>query len=296
VKGGGAEGDRTLDLQNAILALSQLSYRPTKGDGYYRGVLCFVNAQRSCYVHAAYGKEASVMKQINVALVLFLVVTALAFSQEAPPTPPAVTPPAETVSGTPSAQVEAPAPAAMAEPAPAPVTEASTTASGPSPKFVVFLPERIDTEWFWFYYTEEIQHVVQSAVEKALVSKGLEVLDVSAGDALSDPSGTIQQITSKDFAVQKAKQMGATYVIVGTATADRASTSTAYGVNVVRASADISARLVRVADAKILVVEDASATAGGEAVKSAGRDALKQAGSIIARKLASAAQAAADTP
>ena len=42
-------------------------------------------------------------------------------------------------------------------------------------RFLVLLPERIDVEWFWYYYTDEAQHIVQSAVEKSLVRAGFDL-------------------------------------------------------------------------------------------------------------------------
>lgn len=230
------------------------------------------------------------MRKMALLVTALLLSGTMLFAQEPAPAAPDVQteealtqPPAPEMS---LESVPAETPAALPETAPA--------APAATAKFVVFLPERIDTSWFWFYYTEEVQHIVQSAVEKALISAGLEVVDVGTGTFES--SGNIDQVTSKDLAVSRAKQMGAAYVIVGTATADKGSSSTAYGVNVVRASADITARLVRVSDGKILAVEDASAAAGGEALRTAGKEALKVAGADIARKLAAAARTAASAP
>lgn len=188
----------------------------------------------------------------------------------------------------------------VAEPAPAMpeiVTEeveetvvvAEEPAPAPAAKFVVLLPEQIDHQWFWFYYTEEAQHIVQSAVEKALIDAGLDVMDLSAMDA----AGSINDVISKDAAVGKAASMGADYAIIGTAIADKTSEGRAYGVNVIRASATITARIIRVKDGKIMAVEEAAAEEGGQALKGASRDALKKAGRDIARKLARAAQGVA---
>lgn len=153
-------------------------------------------------------------------------------------------------------------------------------------KIVVLLPEQVDRQWFWFHYTEEAQHIVQSAVEKALVDVGMEVIDVAG----LDTAGSINDIMSKDTAVQKAAEIGAEYAVLGTAIADKKSEGVAYGVTVVRASATITARIVRVADGRILAVEEAGAEEGGQALRAAGREALTKAGRDIARKLARAAQ------
>lgn len=216
-----------------------------------------------------------------VAFLLLISATALfpVFAQEdtAEPENPA------SVSSTPvveESQIAVP----MAEPE-APAVEAEPEQKGP-PKFIVLLPEQIDREWFWFYYTEEAQHIVQSAVEKALIDAGFDVIYVTSMDA----SGSINDVISKDAAVRKAASMGADYAIVGTAIADKKSEGTAYGVTVIRATATITARIIRVKDGKILAVEEATAEEGGQALKSASRDALKKAGRDIARKLARAAQ------
>lgn len=248
------------------------------------------------------------MRKISLLAAAILFSVSALFAQEpAPATPdmqaePAAEPPAfeATPAQSPAEEVPPPpavvpgetAPPAPAMPEPPPAT--GTPAPAPSAKIVVFLPERIENAWFWFYYTEEIQHIVQTAVERALINAGLEVIDVAT--ATFESTGNLDQVTSKEHAVGKAKEMGAQFVIMGTATADPAGSSMAYGLNVVRVSADITARLVRVSDGKILAVEQASATAGGQALRGAGKDALKDAGTAIARKLALAAKAAAAAP
>lgn len=186
----------------------------------------------------------------------------------------------------PPAEVPAEIPDEM--PAEAPEEEAPYQPP-PGVRLVVIMPEQIDTEWFWYYYTEISEHVVQAAVEKALIGAGFDVIDLTAVDVFQGNS-SINQLWDSGFALRKAAEMGATHLILGRATATRLSTDSAYGVTVVRASAEITARLIRVSDAKVLAVEDASATAGGQAQKTAGRDALKQAGRTIAGKLLRAAQ------
>ncbi|MBN2562806.1 MAG: hypothetical protein JXQ75_17930 [Phycisphaerae bacterium] len=160
-------------------------------------------------------------------------------------------------------------------------------AAGPA-RIVVILPEQVDTEWFWYYYTETSQHLVQAAVEKALMDAGLDVLDVTAIGVFKG-DGSIDTLWDQGFALRKAAEAGATHLVIGRATASRMSHDTAYGVSVYRSAADITAKLIRVSDGKVLVVTDSSATEGGQAQKAAGREALKKAGKIIATKLASAA-------
>ncbi|NCC52595.1 MAG: hypothetical protein EOM20_15445 [Spartobacteria bacterium] len=152
------------------------------------------------------------------------------------------------------------------------------------PRIMVILPEQIDTEWYWYYYTEVTQNIVQSAIEKALVRAGYDVIDVQALNLFGD-QGDINRLWDRNYTVNKAREAQAAYVILGRATATKLSHDVAYGVNVFRSSAEITARLVRVSDGKILAVEDAGATAGGQAQKAAGQDALKDAAKTIARKL-----------
>lgn len=155
-----------------------------------------------------------------------------------------------------------------------------------APRFVVILPERIDNIWFWFYYTDESEHVVQSSVEKALVRAGIDVVDISAANVFGD--GTIEGLLGKDTAVAKARQLGADYVILGSATASKSSESVAYNVTVIRANASVTAKIVRVSDGKIMNVVDATAMEGGQAVMAAGREALKKAGKSIGDQLVGA--------
>lgn len=178
---------------------------------------------------------------------------------------------------------EEPAPAA--EPEPAAITEDT---SGGAPTFAVFLPERIERVWYWYAYTEETQHIVQSAVEKALLNAGLAVVDVSS---LSLPEqGDLNQVMSAPQVVRWAAAANADYVIMGTATADPQSEGTAYGQRVVRSTANISARIIRVSDSRIVAVQDASALMGGQALAAAAREALKKGGEDIGRKLTRSAK------
>ncbi len=160
----------------------------------------------------------------------------------------------------------------------------------PAPKFVVLLPERVDTEWFWSFYADNTsQHIVQSAVEKSLINNGFDVIDLGSIQKLKQ-EGSIEDITSTENARQIGKDAGATYAVVGTATAVKASEGQAYGVNVYRSNAEITAKLIRVEDGKVIAVEDASAQKGGQAARAAGQEALKDAGAQIARKITALAK------
>jgi hypothetical protein len=171
-----------------------------------------------------------------------------------------------------------------AEEAPPPPTE--SPAANNAPTVAVLLPERIDQEWFWYYFTGESAHIVQSIMEKALLDAGVVVLDVS-----SQPlTGSLDSILSPDQARALAQKMGAEYMIWGQAIADKKSDSMAYGVRVVRASATITAKLIRVSDGRVMASEEISAEEGGQALRAAGREALKKAAKTISRKMIQAVQ------
>jgi hypothetical protein len=157
--------------------------------------------------------------------------------------------------------------------------------AAPAAKIVVLLPEQVDSEWFWYFYSDTGQHIVQSAVEKSLVNAGFDVIDTASIEQLKN-IGSIEAATSTEGAKQVGAAAGAQYAVVGKATAVKGSLSTAYNVTVVRSSAEITAKILRISDGKILAVVDGSAEAGGQAQRSAGQAALKQAGQDVARKLA----------
>jgi hypothetical protein len=152
------------------------------------------------------------------------------------------------------------------------------------PSFLVIVPERVEVEWYWYFYTDESQHIVQSEIEKRLVRDGHTVLEIG-GEEMLGVDLTLENILKRQTALDVAKRLGATHLIHGQATAAPASHSVAYGVNVYRSDADIQVRVVRVADGKVLAVEDASATGGSEAQKAAGRAGLKDAGKKLAKKV-----------
>lgn len=157
-----------------------------------------------------------------------------------------------------------------------------------APRFMVILPERVDNVWYWILYAESSQHIVQTAIEKALIREGFEVVDAALAEGVSRRLRSIDDLLGLDNARAVAEELGADYLITGQATAGEASVSTAYGVRVVRANAEITARLVRISDAKVLDVFDASATEGGQAVRAAGQAALKAAGKTIAADIRNA--------
>jgi hypothetical protein len=178
------------------------------------------------------------------------------------------------------------------------VTPPAAEAAAPSaPTFVVILPERIDHAWYWLLYTDTSQHIVQSAIEKALIRAGLNVIDLNTV-SLPGFGNDLQQLMSINYAVEAGKTARADYVITGQATAVKASEGFAYGVNVFRSQAEITAKIVRVSDGKILEIEDASMLEGGQSAQAAGQSALKKAGTQLASKIARAASklAAAESP
>ncbi|MFH0881027.1 MAG: hypothetical protein V2A34_15030 [Lentisphaerota bacterium] len=188
--------------------------------------------------------------------------------------------------------LETPEPAVSEEPAqPAELPVVTNklivlTKEKPAPSFVVFLPEQIDTIWYWYYFTEEQQCIVQGLVEKALLRAGYDIIDLSMAN-LDDENYTIEQVTSPREAVKLAKQLGATYAIVGKASATMASRDVAYGINVVRSAAEASARIIRVSDGKVMAIEESSSKGGGQAQKIAAQGALKEAGGVLAARLCS---------
>ena len=183
--------------------------------------------------------------------------------------------PAEAAPVEPAAPAEAPAP----EPAPA-------------PRIAVIMPEQVDGDWYWFDSGAGQQHLAQTAFEKAVVGAGYEILDVAnIGGRLS-----WDELINPKTATAKGRELGADYVIAGKATASKSSEGSAYGVNVIRARAEITARLVRVSDGKVLAVEDGVGDAGGQAVKTASQEAIKKAAPPVARKLVSALRKALPAP
>lgn len=164
-------------------------------------------------------------------------------------------------------------------------TEPVVSETPKAPIFAVILPERIDHDWYWILYTDTAQHIVQSAIEKALVRAGAEVIDLNTASIPSVDSD-MQRLMSMDFAVNAGKQVKADYVVTGHATAIKASEGQAYGVNVFRSQVEIVAKIVRVSDGKIMAIEDASAQEGGQSAQGAGQAGLKKAGTQVASKIA----------
>jgi curli biogenesis system outer membrane secretion channel CsgG len=172
-----------------------------------------------------------------------------------------------------------------AEPAPAAVP-------APTARVAVILPEQVDGDWYWYDAGAGQQHLAQTAFEKAFVQAGFEILDVAnIGGRIS-----FEELINPKTATAKGRELGADYVVAGKATASKASEGSAYGVNVIRARAEITARLVRVSDGKVLAVEDGFAESGGQAVKTAGQEALKKASPPVARKLAAALRKTVPAP
>jgi len=147
------------------------------------------------------------------------------------------------------------------------------------------MPERVDVEWFWYHYGVGDDMVVQRAVEKALLRKNFDVVDATSSDAF--PSGlTIDRMLQKQKALEIARTLGASHLVLGKAIAVRESSSTAYGVNVHRSNVEITARLLRVADGKLLEVMDVNVTEGDQSQRTAARNALKAGGKKISRTIA----------
>jgi len=169
------------------------------------------------------------------------------------------------------------------------VTESDPAPAAKIPVFAVILPERIDHDWYWILYTDTSQHIVQSAIEKALVRAGVEVIDLNTAP-LPSVGSDMQKLMSMAYALDAGKQVMADYVVTGLATAIKASEGQAYGVNVYRSQVEIVAKIVRVSDGKIMAIEDASLQEGGQSAQAAGQSALKKAGTQVASKIARTAR------
>lgn len=163
------------------------------------------------------------------------------------------------------------------------LAEEAESVKAAGPKVLVCIPEQIDTEWYWYYYTEMRQHLVQSAVEKQLIRSGVEVVDLS-GLELQKPSKT-SELGSSTWAIDQAKIVGADYVVSGRAEAVNQGRSEAYGLTVFRVQATATAKLIRVSDGKVIDVFEAEGEAGGQAQKAAALDALKLAGKALGKDL-----------
>ena len=162
--------------------------------------------------------------------------------------------------------------------------EPATATAEQTTTVLVLMPERVDVEWFWYHYGVGDDMVVQRSVEKALLRDDIDIVDATSTDAF--PSGlTIDRMLQKKTALEIAKELGATHLILGKAIAVHGSKGTAYGVNVYRSNVEITARLLRVADGKVLDVLDENVTEGDQSQRTAARNALKAGGKKIARKL-----------
>jgi hypothetical protein len=162
--------------------------------------------------------------------------------------------------------------------------EAAPEETAHTPRFIVLVPERVDHIWNWLQYADESNHIAQGAIEKALIRAQMEVVDLS-GAELPAFGNDWRKLQSTAYAVQAGRQLNADYVIAGQASAVKGSENRGYGVTIMRASAEISVRIIRVSDSKILDVLDASSMEGGQSVQAAGQAALKEASKQIAGKI-----------
>ena len=172
------------------------------------------------------------------------------------------------------------------------VEEVAVVEEPTEPRFLVIIPEQIDTEWFWYYYTEVSQNIVQAAVENALVKKGLDVVDLATVSMFSNP-GSVEGVLNKNEALNAAKASGATHLVLGKAGAVMQGRSIAYGMEVIRSKATASVKLIRVSDGKVLDILDAAAEEGGQVQKATGQAALETAAKDLGKKVARAAEKAA---
>lgn len=219
------------------------------------------------------------MKKI-VPVMLFLLAIGSVWAQETNVSGDIAAPPGESAPpAEPATAEELSVPEPPAEPA-APKT----------PTFVVVVPERIDHDWYWILYSDRSQHIVQSAIEKALIRAGAEVIDLSTAQSLPPTGGDLAILQTVNYAMMVGKKVNADYIVSGQATAVKSSEGTAYNVNVVRTQAEITAKIIRTSDGKIMAIEDATVQEGGQSAQAAGQNALKKAGSQIGSKIAAGAR------
>ncbi len=153
-----------------------------------------------------------------------------------------------------------------------------------APKIMVLLPERIDVEWYWYFYTVETQHRVQTEVEKALLKAGYELVDLEAGNGLPEDTD-IEHLLRTKPALETARTLNADMLVLGKGEAISASRSTAYGLNVYRSTADITAKILNVEDGKVVTVQDVTETQGAESQRAAAHKALREGGRKLGQKL-----------
>ena len=170
-----------------------------------------------------------------------------------------------------------------------PLHAAEEQAEPTGPRFAVLVPERIDVDTYWYYYSTETQHIVQSAIEKALIKAGYDVVDLAMQQSLFKRGRDPLQVTDPDIAVRLGNKLLATHVIAGQAVATHAGITEAYGVPVNRYAADISVKLIRVSDQRVLDVETAESNGSGSGKQEAAREALKELGADIAEQLTAVA-------
>ncbi len=152
------------------------------------------------------------------------------------------------------------------------------------PRVMVILPERIDVDWYWYYYTVESQHLVQTKVEQELLDAGYELVDLEAGRGLPDET-SIPALLRTRSALKTARALKAEILVLGQGEAIHASHSVAYGLNVYRSTAEITVKILRVADGKVLAVLDVTETHGAESQRAAAHNTLREAGRSLGEKI-----------
>jgi len=150
------------------------------------------------------------------------------------------------------------------------------------------MPEKINTVWSWYYFTENQDHVVQTIVEKAMFDMGYDVIDLATVTLFQEP-GTIEQVLDPRTAVQLAQQLGAEYVIVGHATAMQATDAQPRPggrLDRIRSEATAVARVIRVSDGKVVAIEEAQSTGSAQTRQNLADGALREAAQRLSAKLA----------
>jgi hypothetical protein len=129
--------------------------------------------------------------------------------------------------------------------------------------------------------------VVQTAFEKFFLKAKFDVVDVAQLEKVKERDATL----SYDDPIEAAalgRQFGADVLILGEASAELGSESTAHGVKVYSYSAHITVKAIKTDTAKVIAVADDSASARGGGTKGEGeigREALTAAGNKVVEKL-----------
>jgi len=155
----------------------------------------------------------------------------------------------------------------------------------PKPKFILLIAEQnIDGPQKCWWASEVDLSITESTIAQKLLSQGYEILDpVVLSKAISqNPAFRVINITEQS-SIELGKLSAADYIISGKAVASS-------GGNVPQSRmlscfANITAKVIRVKDAKVIAYLDASGNSAHLDVITGGKEALKNAGEVLAAKI-----------